>query len=330
MGMRWPAASQSFELFALSRTQRRQAASSTSARWFQGEGFRDANGCDDETAHLPRLQRDHARRPGGRGRDRAFPAHAFRQSFVVARLWQAGARGGRARTGARCDIDWRIGVRDRVHRLRDRGEQPRHFRGREGVANQAEAHRYLRHRTSGCDAARACVSRTRVGMSRSCRWTAMRRVHLGALASALRDDTALVSIMHANNEVGTVQDVAENREYRSCARSHRAHRRRTVGRKAARRRRHPRRRLAHDRRAQVLRDQGDRRTLRSTRNASHARDRRGRARTRTATGHRERAGDRRPGRGSKACARAPAGDPDGRCAGCATCCIDCSRTAFGD
>jgi cysteine desulfurase len=34
------------------------------------------------------------------------------------------------------------------------------------------------------------------------------RVHLGALASALRDDTALVSIMHANNEVGTVQDVA--------------------------------------------------------------------------------------------------------------------------
>jgi cysteine desulfurase len=34
------------------------------------------------------------------------------------------------------------------------------------------------------------------------------RVDLGALACALRDDTALVTIMHANNEVGTVQDIA--------------------------------------------------------------------------------------------------------------------------
>lgn len=34
------------------------------------------------------------------------------------------------------------------------------------------------------------------------------RVHLGALADAMRDDTALVTVMHANNEVGTVQDIA--------------------------------------------------------------------------------------------------------------------------
>jgi cysteine desulfurase len=34
------------------------------------------------------------------------------------------------------------------------------------------------------------------------------RVDLDALAGALRDDTALVSVMHANNEVGTLQDIA--------------------------------------------------------------------------------------------------------------------------
>jgi cysteine desulfurase len=35
------------------------------------------------------------------------------------------------------------------------------------------------------------------------------RLDLAALPRALRDDTALVTIMHANNEVGTVQDIVE-------------------------------------------------------------------------------------------------------------------------
>jgi len=35
------------------------------------------------------------------------------------------------------------------------------------------------------------------------------RVDLGTLARVLRNDTALVTIMHANNEVGTLQDIAE-------------------------------------------------------------------------------------------------------------------------
>ncbi|MEP7181783.1 MAG: cysteine desulfurase family protein [Betaproteobacteria bacterium] len=35
------------------------------------------------------------------------------------------------------------------------------------------------------------------------------RVHLGAIAGALRDDTALVTVMHANNEVGTLQSIVK-------------------------------------------------------------------------------------------------------------------------
>ena len=35
------------------------------------------------------------------------------------------------------------------------------------------------------------------------------RLDLDALSAALRDDTALVTVMHANNEVGTLQDIAE-------------------------------------------------------------------------------------------------------------------------
>jgi cysteine desulfurase len=43
------------------------------------------------------------------------------------------------------------------------------------------------------------------------------RLDLEALFAALRDDTALVTVMHANNEVGTLQDIAEI-AYRAHAR----------------------------------------------------------------------------------------------------------------
>ncbi len=45
-------------------------------------------------------------------------------------------------------------------------------------------------------------------MSPWCRWMRQGLVDAQAVAAALRPDTALVSIMHANNEVGTVQPVA--------------------------------------------------------------------------------------------------------------------------
>ena len=44
---------------------------------------------------------------------------------------------------------------------------------------------------------------------RSCRWTADGRVDPADVLAAVRDDTALVSVMYANNEVGAVQPVAE-------------------------------------------------------------------------------------------------------------------------
>ena len=55
-----------------------------------------------------------------------------------------------------------------------------------------------------------------------------------ALAAALADDTALVSIMHANNEIGT--DPAHRGTRPPCARARRAlpYRRRSVGRKDSR------------------------------------------------------------------------------------------------
>ena len=126
------------------------------------------------------------------------------------------------------------------------------------------------------------------------------RVDLEALARALRDDTALVTIMHANNEVGTLQDIADDRGARPRARRARAHRRRAVGRQDPRRRRCARRRPADDRRTQVLRDQGRRRAVRPPRNASRAGDRRRGARARAAARNRERAGDRRARRGGAA------------------------------
>ena len=55
-----------------------------------------------------------------------------------------------------------------------------------------------------------------------------------AIAAALDDDTALLSLMHANNEIGTLQPVAACASARARARHRRAHRCRAVGRQGAR------------------------------------------------------------------------------------------------
>ena len=51
--------------------------------------------------------------------------------------------------------------------------------------------------------------RGKVGRSRSSRATSIGRISVGAIAAALTDRTVLVSIMAANNEVGTINPIAE-------------------------------------------------------------------------------------------------------------------------
>ena len=56
-------------------------------------------------------------------------------------------------------------------------------------------------------------------------------VRVAALRAALTDDTALVSIMHANNEIGTIQPVAELATLARERGRPLSHRRGAVGRK---------------------------------------------------------------------------------------------------
>ena len=119
-------------------------------------------------------------------------------------------------------------------------------------------------------------------------------------ARALRPDTTLVSVMYANNEVGTIEPIAElARVVKDVRPPHRLPHRRGAGRRRARpRRRRARRRPALDRRRTS--STGRRASARST----SGRARRSSARSRRRPGaqpprrHRERRRRRRPRRGA--------------------------------
>ena len=91
------------------------------------------------------------------------------------------------------------------------------------------------------------------------------RLDLAALAAALSPRTAVVSVMWANNEIGTVQPVAEVAERARAARRGRAQRRRAGRRARARRLRRERARPAQPHRPQARRPGRGRRPARPAR-----------------------------------------------------------------
>jgi cysteine sulfinate desulfinase/cysteine desulfurase-like protein len=90
------------------------------------------------------------------------------------------------------------------------------------------------------------------------------RVHVEDVRRAIRPETRLISVMHANNEVGTIQPIegiaAIAREHRILFHTDAAQ---TVGKIPTGR--SPRRRSADDRRAQTLRTERRRRAVRASR-----------------------------------------------------------------
>ena len=125
-----------------------------------------------------------------------------------------------------------------------------------------------------------------------------------ACARSITDDTALVSVMHANNEIGTMQPVAE---LAAIAKAHGAlvhtDAVQTAG-KVADRRQGARRRPAVDLGAQVLRPQGDRRAVAAKGRAAAALHDRRPSGAQSPRGHRKRPGHRRSRRRRRAGDRA--------------------------
>ena len=122
---------------------------------------------------------------------------------------------------------------------------------------------------------------------------------LDKLKAAMRPDTILVSVMFVNNEIGVIQDIADDRRDVPRARHHLPRRRRAGDRQGGDRPGQAAGRPDEPGLAQDLRPEGHRRALRAPQAARPHRgaDARRRPRARHALGHAADASDRRHGRG---------------------------------
>ena len=100
--------------------------------------------------------------------------------------------------------------RGHLHRQRHRGRRPGGARrGRSARAVRPAAPRRQHHRARGGAADRAGPRPPRLGGQLARRRSLAASIAPDALAALVTDRTALVSVMHANNEVGTIQPIAE-------------------------------------------------------------------------------------------------------------------------
>ena len=147
-------------------------------------------------------------------------------------LRPAGQGGPRRRPLGGRGPDRRRAVRGRLHERRHRGRQPRDpRRGRGPRARRPAPPDRDRDRARGGARHPQGARPPRAGRRRCCPSDATGIVSPPTLcARPCTDDTALVSVMHANNEIGTIQPIAELAADRARARRAVPHRRGAVGR----------------------------------------------------------------------------------------------------
>ena len=158
---------------------------------------------------LPRLQREHADRPGRAGGHDAVPGRPLRQPVERALGGRSGGAG--RRPGPRARSPTSSAARRRRSSSRAVAPSPNNAALARGVLGRRRGqapHRHDAHRASGDHRAlplpRAAGRR---GHLRRGRRDGL--VDPDDVAAAIRPDTILVSVMHANNEVGTIQPIAE-------------------------------------------------------------------------------------------------------------------------
>lgn len=155
-----------------------------------------------EQTYLPRLQRHNPGGARGGGGHAALPAGALRQSVLHPSLWPTGTGGGGAGAGAGRHLDRctareivftgsateanNLGILGVARALRARGG----YLVTSAIEHPAVARPMAHLQEQGWDLGVLAVDGDG-------------RVSLDELARSLRDFTVLVSVMHANNEVGT-------------------------------------------------------------------------------------------------------------------------------